>query len=259
MKNKVLYIFSKNRAGQIDALLCSLVQYEYIKDYDIEVLYTFDDKYKDSYTTLINSWPEIKFTLETDLRQQFIDTVEKYEYICTSTDDQWWFQPSDINAVERALEESFCFSYRYGLNTVLQDPFNNIYQTRLYAEQKDGYIKWNFLEYPPLYNYGFPLAIDAHVYKSNRLLPLLKQIDFKNPTQLESNLFQFRNSIFPYITSFNESVSVNVPLNNMSGATEHMGIEEEIYEGYIAGKRLQYYRNNINASHQRLNWTLVSC
>lgn len=257
--DKVLYIFSKNRACQLDALLCSLVQYGYHKDYDIEVLYTYEERYKDSYNTLINSWPEIKFTFETNFRTQFIDTVQKYEYICTSTDDQFWFSESDIKAVETALQESFCFSYRYGMNTVLQDPFNNIYQTRLYAEQKDGYIKWNFLDYPPLYNYGFPLAIDAHVYKTSRLLPLIEQIDFNNPTQLESNLFQFREYIFPYITSFNESVSVNVPLNNMSGATEHMGIEEELFIGYTQGKRLQYLKDKIIASHQQLNWTLISC
>lgn len=219
-----LLIWSKDRACQLDLLLGSLPQ----GYFDVDVLFKVsNDDFDRGYTLLKSKYPNVNFIREAVFHVQTMDCLAKAKYenktICVSTDDTVFYRHPNLKWYEISdliTEEVCTFSFRYGLNTTLQNhntgeiqPSLNIY------EDNHTHIRWRFDNYHPLHNYGYPFGLDMHVYDGDLLFQLAQNIEFNNTNQLESGLFQYTNVVPRIVCAEKISTAVNIPCNNMSGIT----------------------------------------
>lgn len=220
-----------------------------------------DDKFNEAYTKLIHKWerdPRVKFTEETEFRRNTISLVDQnHEFTCLACDDNVIYRQAELPDMEQVFgPDVITFALRYGLNTLMQDHYKKIWQPPLRSYQQIGpVIKWNYKDYHPLHNYGYPFGLDMHIYRTSVLLKYMMCIDFENTNQLESGLFQFKGGP-QSIISFPKSISVNVPLTNLSGVTQSDNITvEELNDAFLQGKRLHLEdveMTNVIGAHQSI-------
>jgi 6-pyruvoyl-tetrahydropterin synthase len=122
----------------------------------------------------------------------------------------------------------------------MQDCHTGRYQRPLYNPLVDGdIVSWNSNEYHPFDNYGYPLALDTHVFQAAKMQELISCFDFKNTNQLESNMQQYTVTI-NRMYSFTHSVAVNIPMNNMSTITrageKYSYSLEELNNAFLEGR-----------------------
>lgn len=223
-----LIIWSKDRASQLELLLRSIKQ-NIPNMFAITIIYTYSNKlFEDGYKKLIGEIKDVEFIYENNF---YNDTVSacynsNMEYISFCTDDTVFYDscsytfddllgylPNNVNQV---------FSFRLGLNTLAQDIHYGTIQTPLmnHVYLNKDIISWNCKKYASNFNYGYPLALDAHVFKKDLICDLLKRYNkWKTTNELEGHIQQSISEI-DYITSFDKSIAVNVPLNNLSNITQ---------------------------------------
>lgn len=249
-----IVIFSKDRPAQLDLLLESMNKYCNSWRAEYNVIYTFSSSaFKEGYEKVIHKYKEFNFIKQENFSLQLLDIIKKSKIIGLITDDSLFYKESK----QPFLDDVGVYSCRYGLNTVMQDPFNKTYQPILnkFTTESET-IKWNSLWYHPLNNYGFQCSMDGHFYKSKNLLEMIN-FEFSNPSQLESNLFNRRQIINPWIRSEKESSLVNIPLNNAGGYTNFIQANlEEINKKYLEGKKIKYKIDKIIGCHQILDWSI---
>lgn len=248
-------IWSKDRACQLDILLTSIKKN--IKfNTDVIVLHKHTNKeYEAGYQILSKEHDWVSFRKEENFYLDTINAVSGSEYVCFFTDDCFFFDSFDFD--KRLMKFCLAFSYRLGLNTTTQHTLGGIKQPSLnkYIKESDKIIwKWN--EYYNIHDYGYPMSVDGHVFSESVILPILHKIQFRNPNELESALFYQKDGLPLYMASYEHSKMVNVPVNNMSGATvfgtEHFYSIEELNTNFLKGNRFIYDISNqkIHGAHQ---------
>lgn len=249
----MILIFSKNRACQLDLLLRSVKEYGLTER--VVILYKTDGEYKDGYE-LLKSLHSCEFVTESNFKNDSLGIVQTFgDKVAFCTDDCVFYRPvSEIPEVKHGS----VFSLRLGLNTTMQDchtgrrqPFLNNYAS------DDKYLYWSPHNYHPYDNYGYPLALDLHIFKKRDIIPLISSFEWRNSNQLESGLQQFRN-LFTQMSSFKESVAVNIPYNNMSGYTASQGrlSQSELNSEFMNGKRIKLDFKNVIGCHQYFDYVL---
>ena len=260
-----LIVWSKDRACQLHLLLESIAKHA-PGLFNVDILYLYsDDQYKAGYEILQSkSWQNVNWHYQNDkFKTHTLAFVNNgSNYIAFSTDDTVIYRqsPYHIDELSHYLPKSptECFSFRLGLNTIIQNPFTGELQTPLsrYTKIKQM-VFWNNTLYNPIHNYGYPFAMDMHVFNRSILLELLPLIEFSSSNQLESGLFQYANRII-YMSSFVQSIAVNIPMNNLSGITA-IGSKaytvEELNSLYLEGKRisLSSFNTSIRGCHQEFD------
>lgn len=249
----LLYIFSKNRACQLENLLAGLSDLFY-QPHDIEVLYTCDEEYEEGYEILKREYP-IKWTRQTNATKQFLSSICLHDIVGIFTDDCHFFRIADGPIT---VENVGSFSLRLGFNTIVQDHWENTYQPYLnhYIDEGDT-IRWPTYNFKPTDNYGYTFGLDG-VFYSSWILQKLIDFEFNNPPELETKLFSKRHLVNPWIRSFKQSCVVNVPLTSSnSGFTRSMNVDQGwLNKEFVSGKRLRYDRQSIVGAHQNLAWEL---
>lgn len=228
MKNTCIVIWSKDRACQAECLYRSMLS-SFSEMPKVVILYDYSTenfwrgymklaqehcKENNGPLTLIREFPDKP-------AQFFVDMANSYEYIGFLADDNYFFRPFEVR---EGFFENTVFSLRLGLNTTVQDIFNDKHQRPLsYYKDYGDVISWRWSEYPANDNYGYPMAFDAHIFSSSSMREILKEA-VKNrvyhPPSMETFLFNNRHRISPIMSSFHHSVCVNIPVNNMSGNTQ---------------------------------------
>jgi hypothetical protein len=196
-----------------------------------------------------------------DGKQQALDIIRDYKYFSISTDDNIMFAPLPVS-FEELMDDVFCFSMRLGFNTVVQNHFADTFQPGITSkpfEHERHTIKWNFRDHNPHDNYGYPMSLDFHFFHTKVMMGMMKSIDFDKPSNLEAGLVPFAQSVpNPYMRSFKHSVVVNVPITNMTGATQSTGVSlVDLNTTFLEGKTLRFDEEQIVGCHQNLNWNLV--
>jgi hypothetical protein len=255
-----ILVWSKDRACQLDTLLRSLRTYI---PSNVVVLYTHSsDDFKAGYNVCKSNHPFVTFVKESDFYQDTINCIEEMrsDNICLTTDDTCIFKSvDDLSFIKKNLNNESVFSFRLGYNTVVQDHLSGTIQPPLIPEKTDkDLLFWNPSKYK-WSNYGYPHALDMHLYSTSYILPILKEIRFKTTNELEGILQKYNNRI-KTIFSPKESVAVNIPLNNISGLTgvnrRSMNIED-INQEFLNGKRLRYvFDKPIIGCHQDVEFYL---
>lgn len=258
-----LVVWSKDRASQLDLLLRSIQKNANL--FRTSVLFTYSPEHETSYKKLIEEYSEINFVKESDFRTDTISLVESSgDHVCFSTDDMVFYRkcPYNFEFMKNFLPSSnSVFSFRLGLNTVKQDIHNNTYQPALnkFMYLNDNVIGWQTRNYHPLLNYGYPIALDTHIFPISSFLPIMKKCKWNNSNTLEGSLQQYAY-LYEYMYSFTNSISVNVPVNNMSNFTcagqEYNYSVDYLRDMYMSGKKisLDFSNEQIIGCHQEVRF-----
>lgn len=260
-----LIVWSKDRACQLDALLRSIEKYA-PGIFDPYIVYIASSKeYGMAYGQLQNEMMEKdQYCLLVDEKNFYSDTMMGLEfnenpYCAFCTDDTLLFR--DCSTFKPSmLDDIPIFSFRYGLNTIVQDYHTGRKQPPLRNFKDEGdTIVWKWSDYIPTDNYGYPFGLDLHVYRSDLIIKTLGNTQFNTSNQLETILFHRRLQAPQLIRSFRYSAAVNVPVNNISGVTRsgetYSYTIEELNQQFLDGRRINIDKivpTTIVGSHQEL-------
>lgn len=261
-----LIIWSKDRACQLDLLLRSIELNAADLFSDIKVIYkASNEAFTEGYFKIMedHNYPALSLCNQgnisfNDVTVNLVGDCNDDTNVCFSTDDNVIYRKVTGNIGR--LNYGQCFSLRLGLNTIVQN--HNIGQLQpplnIYIHELDK-LYWRPEWYHPHSNYGYPWALDMHIYNSYQVKRTLERFKFNNTNELESNLFKFRGEITE-LQSFEQSVCVNIPFTNISGITQSDNHSlDKLNEEYLAGKRisLDYIsRQPVQGCHQSftLEW-----
>lgn len=181
-----IIIFSKDRASQLDMFLRSMECYfkEY-SDNKISILYTYsNDFFKKGYDILLEKYPEINFLLEKSFKKDMLSLiVEENKYSVFFVDDIIWKSnftvycndfatfEKDIDILTFSLRLHPNLTYCYTANINMIPLKNNIW-------------KWEKC----LGDYCYPMSLDGHFFRTKEIFTLLKNLNYKNPNQLEAQM-----------------------------------------------------------------------
>jgi len=262
-------IFSKDRAAQLACLLQSMGRFKYSNNLNISVLYkTSHEDYQVAYDRVVSE-NGFDFVKENNFYNDTLSIINntKEEYIALSTDDTFLFRDFCLDGIlDEVMKKCDVFSLRYGYNTIVQDIHAKTYQPGLRrpVELHEGKIlQWRWTDYDPLHNYGYPFGLDMHIFKTRQLLALLSTFQWSNTNQMESGLFHLKYKISPYISSFSQSVAVNIPINSISGVTlagqYYSYSVEDLNRAFLDGYKITYdfKPEDIKGCHQEVPVLLV--
>jgi len=252
-------IFSRDRSCQLDLFLSSMKEFflEY-KNYKINVLYTYSNKeFEKGYNKLKEYHTDINFILEKSFKSDVINIIdENNKYTIFFVDDIIWKNKFTLDSIEFKKFESdlhiLCLSLRLHPNLTYCYTANlPMIKPKTY---KDGMWYWKM---EPADDYSYPMSMDAHFFRTEEILPLLKTLDYRNPNSLESVL-SFNPLQKAKMSCFEESIIVNNPCNKVqtNNPNKHGDITStDLNKEFLKGKRLDFeiYRGIKNIScHQEL-------
>lgn len=261
-------IFSKDRAAQLD-LLFNSIEKNAKNVFSIKVIYTTSNpEFEKGYEKLIEKYPEAKWIRETNFREQTLQAIidTDSDYTCFFTDDDIIYRPINEKDITSKLEEdnnAFCFSIRLGLNV------NVCYTMRCDNVIKpdfedDKFIRWDWTVH--YMDFGYPLSVDGHVFRTKEIHKLSKKINFFNPNSYEGGLQMFNNFPRKNMWSYKESSLVNSPSNivqntspNRKGET-HGVSTKELNDAFLSGRIIELDKidfSNIVGCHQELELPLT--
>ena len=257
-------IFSKNRASQLRLCLESINKNA--KDiFNITVIYTSTDKeFESGYDKLKleNLSQGVKWIQQTDFKNNILQALQtNADLSCFGTDDDIFYKDFDVNKIIETIkndQDVFNFSLRLGKNTKFCYTMNTT--NILHAEiLKDGVITWDWSKH--YLDYGYPLSVDFHIFRTKDIMRLVKNVSFKNPNEFEASLQIFDTYPKFKMAAFENSVLVNSPTNkvqntfdNLSG--QNFGISaKELNNKYLNGEVIDLDSldfSNIVGCHQEL-------
>ena len=263
----VSLVFSKDRPLQLDAALRSWKRH--CRDAGsaaVIVLYKAStSKLLSLYQRLAREHPEVNFVQEGDFRRDVLRSVRGQEYVLFVVDDTVFVQDFAMADVVRTLEEHpevLGFSLRLGRNTTYCYTLNQPQRLPEFEPQEPGSLKYRWPNAD--YDFGYPLEVSSSMYRGKEILPLLEQLDFKNPNTLEDILSRgkerFRES-HPFLACWEHSGAFSIPANKVqlvcnNRASSHAGYSAEaLAELFAQGQRIQtpFFDGFIpNACHQEV-------
>lgn len=277
MKKLLVIIFSYNRAMQLETLLHSMKQNLNVQgsEYQVAVLYNYSNvSYGKGYEKLFDMYPDCKIYKEdnikpdkislkewfnihnlsqlvkhkylrhpkTNFRSLLIDIMQKSEanHVMFLTDDSVFIRDIEIsnntlNWIEEDAEHrQFSLRIGQGMNN---QPDNTICN--------DGMIEWNFYDYLPDNNWGYPFSVDGHIYSRQAVLLFFRKYVFTNPSTLESVICSrvIGHKFFGYARCNLTSSLLSFPLNMVQEVAdnEKLNFSPEVMNKYfLEGYRLDY-------------------
>lgn len=221
MRNQ-LFIFSKNRASQLNLLITSIFKNAISMFDKIYIIYKADEGYIDGYNKLIEAYSienyfttNIVFHQENNFRHDLIRLIDdNYDFTTFLVDDVVIY-----NKIEKSKEDILkvikddvcCFSLRLGYNCVYSHPAN-LYYTIKENINNNGIVYVSHNKQIPG-DFGYPLSTDGHIFKTTMIKNLLIETPFNNPNTLEANLQKHLPVVPPMMLFLEESKVVSIPVN----------------------------------------------
>jgi hypothetical protein len=258
-------IFSKDRAMQLGLLLDSIKKNaEGI--FSLSVIYTFSsDEFEQGYEKLISETKEtgIVWIRESNFKQNVSSALDSVlRYSCFFTDDDVLFGPvSETEMTETLSDENvLCFSMRLGRNTNFCYTMNRENKL-LDVEESGNILKFDWSTHGT--DYGYPLSVDGHIFRTNEISKMSRGIPFSNPNTYEANLQIFRNHPRRKTAMYMHSVLVGVPANKVQSVFENRSGEQfgfsvsDLNARYLSGERIDLDVmdfSGIRGCHQELEY-----
>lgn len=259
-------IFSKDRAAQLRLLLYS-IQKNAPKAFNLNVIYTSSSQnFKNGYEKVIGEFSSVcNFIEQSDnFKEDVLNLLNSdSEFSCFFTDDDIIYKPFDVEVVKNSIkadDDVFCFSLRLGTNVTFCYTMNTENVLKNYDDLGE-LIKWNWsLHY---LDFGYPLSVDGHVFRTKDILKLTRKVSFTNPNLFEGNLQIFDTFPKEKMVSFKSNVLVNTPNNivNSTHPNRHsadFGISvEKLNSDYLEGKIIDLESmdfTNIIGCHQEIEF-----
>ena len=216
-----IIVWTKDRACQADLLLRS------IKDnlkYYSKVYFRYDystDAYKKGYEKIIakDYGLNIEFIERTDFEKDTKDILNnrvntKYcVFLCdddvfiipAELDDILNFYSDDVAAVSMRMGDNITYCY----GTKKDSPLPKFYPC------EGNFLKWKWQEADPTTDWGYPGAVNIHIYRTQWYRDMIKDFTFDNPNELEFLFNTNRDKFAPYIISFKRGRILNIPVNQV--------------------------------------------
>ena len=263
-------IVSKDRASQLRLLLESISLNAPNLLEEVTIIYTSSsEKFAEGYEKLKSEkiLPNIVWQKEIDFIPDFLNALKtcKSEYICGIVDDCVFYKSiaSTAEQIENVLVESdsFCFSFRLGLNTSTQNYLNPsfIVPLRVYDEDQ-RFVKWNWKDWDDRLNYGYPISLDGHIFRASEISDLSHMFEFDKLRHWEGMVnghcrpFVKRNTMIAY----KQNVLFSIPANCVQdpplvSGTIHAYSEEELNEKYLNNEVIDF--RGLEYAFQNVTWT----
>lgn len=240
-------VFSKDRAAQLDLLLRSMPE-EMVGVCEI-IIRASDSLFYDGYRSVYNEH-EGWFCFESDFKTDLIESLACHDPLTMFlTDDDVFINP--LPAIPKLPNNVACLSLRlnprmgycYTLNRKQEQP----------KMQPGNVWDWRLADA----DYGYPMSLDGHIFRTADILPLLKRLDYHDPNSLEGQLARYPIDR-PMMMCFDKSVIVNNPANRVqeTAKNRHGNISAEwLNNQFLAGKRIKhapFWGYEPNACHVEL-------
>lgn len=246
-----IIVFSKDRACQLELFLRSMSEYfREFNSFKINILYTYSNEFfKNGYDKLINKYyTNINWIKENNFKNDLLSVINKNEkYTIFFVDDIIWknyFSIKDeefkiFEQDERILTLSLRLhpnlTYCYTMNIPLTPTKSKIW-------------KWRGLAG----DYGYPMSLDGHFFRTTEIINLLNILEYKNPNQLEA-LLAINPINKPLMLCYDKSIIFNNPINkvqtnnpNRHGNITAEYLNQEFLKGFIID--LEKFRHIDNES-----------
>lgn len=256
-----IIIFSKNRACQLELLLRSMKwSFKEFNESVIKILYTYSsDEFKRGYDRVISlhSDKNIIWKKETSFKKDLlglIDTSQKHSVFFV--DDDIFKENFSINDNEFKYFQShgdvLCLSLRLHPNLS--------YCYTMAMSQRIPLFNGNnvFLWYNQDGDYGYPMSLDGHVFRTKDIISLLTELYYNNPNSLEATL-AIRPLLQPKMICYNKSIIFNNPVNKVQDWNNniHGNITAEFLNNEFLSNKIidfDYFINFENIScHQEMD------
>jgi len=277
-------ILSKDRACQLDLLFQSIRRFCPSLFSEITVIYkASNSEYEIGYEKLFwkvkNSLPfydKVVWYKEKEFYKDFIQAIDNCNtsYICGLTDDCLFYDKINVSAndiKQTFTDDVFCFSFRLGVNTIIQNYMTGEEQYPLLQREvtelnKGEIIKWNWKLRPPMENYAYPVSLDGHIFRTKELLKIstIKNFTCLRQWEGELSLIIRRLTAKPYMASLSHSVLFNIPANCVQDPPLISGTQfpysvEELNQKYLDGQilDLDFILNNcmpVLSSHKEVEF-----
>ena len=267
---------SKDRACQLRLLLESIKQNADDIFTKIHILYTAsNDEYEAGYIKLQEEkiLNNIEWQREKDFTKDFIGAINDYssDYICGIVDDCTFYKklPSGPELIEKEFEDDvFCFSFRMGLNTTIQNYLQPEHRYHLKDANVDKhFVKWNWTDWSSILNYGYPISLDGHIYRGSELAELTTKYEFPCLRHWEGILagkvrrggkvFDETNDLGDHMVAYRQSVLFSIPCNCVQEPPLVSGqinpyAEDDLNERYLKGEVIDF--DSLECMFQNVSW-----
>lgn len=263
MNNLNCIIFSRDRSCQLELLLRSMKLY--FKEFSesiINVLYTYsDDSFKVGYDKLftIHNDSNIKYIKETvDFKNHVLLLLNPDNlYTIFFVDDIIWKEPFSLNCDDFKLFENNENILTYSLR--LHPNLTYCYTANVIMNPtKSKLFTWHNL----LGDYGYPMSLDGHFFRTEDIMNLLINLSYNNPNQLEGKM-AMKPLHKPLMLCSEKSIIFNNPCNkvqtnnpNRYGNISAEYLNEEFLKDYIIDLEPFKHLNN-ESCHKETSIMLI--
>jgi len=261
-----IIVFSRDRACQLELFLRSMKTYfKEFYEYKINVLYTHsNDKFKEGYEKLfkIHNDKNIIYIKESQSFKNHVlllldkdnpytiffvdDVVFKNPFTLNCKQFKLFTMNDDILTLSLRLHPYLTYCYPARVNMISPNFESNLV------------FKWRGMTG----DYGYPMSLDGHFFRTNEISALTRSLTFNNPNSYESIISGYPVNRLKMIC-FEESVIVNNPINkvqifnnNIHGNIDASYLNEQFLDGNIID--LEDFKGIKNIScHQEIEIKLI--
>lgn len=265
-------VFSKDRALQLHALLSSYHE-KVTNPVPVHVLYhTSNTSHQKAYEDVISLFNDqqisfIKQNSKDTFREDLITLLESLQSnkVLFLVDDLIFIEDVDLDNFVKFDPDKFVPSLRLGLNlthcyTLQKQQSLPDFTPNILEENDKLFWEWNQGEY----DWGYPLAVDGHLFSTQEITSITRLISFNAPNTFEDNLQRFYR-LFSFRTGvcYHKSKIANIPCNKVQRENENIcgNIHQDfLLEQWNKGLQMDYQKlyGFINISvHQELTIELV--
>ena len=237
-------IFSKDRACQLDLFLRSIIHN--VRDYKRltwTIIYLASTpEYEEGYEKVKKRFPNFSFINEMvkGFRNTTIDYLYTLPYHQFFVDDdcfkEKWdpfdskldlLQTPEILTISLRMDPKYNYCYTQKRMTPPPSFINNL---RWYWEKLDG-------------DWGYPMSLDGHIFRTDDIVPLIRNLQFKNPNTLEAGLAS-KYLARPLMSCYSTAKIINLPINKVQTFNNnHAGLQykisvEDLNRRYINGEQI---------------------
>lgn len=243
-------IFSKDRACQLDLLIRSVKRYfAQWERSRVHVLYTWSSAaFARGYEIVRADHRELTYVCERDrsagFRELVLDIVGEERYVMFLVDDDVFKEPFSLDCAEfNCLAENpqlMCLSLRMCPRMNYTYTYDRLMEIPAFEQ---GVI-WDWTTADG--DWGYPMSIDGHIFRTTELAPLIRTLEFTNPNTFESVLATHPLAN-PIAICFEESKLINLPVNRVQDTfpNRHGDITaESLNDRFLAGARLSLHTVN---------------
>ena len=213
-----IIVFSKDRAAQLELFIRSMKMYfKEFNQYKINILYTYsNDNFKLGYEKLflIHNDKNINYIKETLKFKEHVLLLLDQEnpYTVFFVDDIVFKNPFTLESKQFKLftmnDEILTLSLR------LHPYLTYCYPARIRMNSPKFDSNFIFKWYGESGDYGYPMSLDGHFFRTKEFSALTKVLNFNNPNSYEAILAGYPLNRLKMIC-FEESVILNNPINKV--------------------------------------------